>query len=132
MYYLTLVFIYLLDQTAICLNVEALFYPPCSFPYALYNADSGEAHYMRKETKQIVWACGFMLPFLSLNSKLTQFFYNMVLCHVLFFLSGEGNGNPLPYSCLKNSTDRGAWRAEVHGVAKSWTGLSDWAHSFLD
>jgi len=35
--------------------------------------------------------------------------------------SGEGNGNPLQYSCLENSMDRGAWRATVHGVAKSWT-----------
>ena len=32
-----------------------------------------------------------------------------------------GNGNPLQYSCLENSMDRGAWRAIVHGVAKSWT-----------
>ena len=32
---------------------------------------------------------------------------------------GEGNGNPLQYSCLENSTDRGAWWATVHGVAKS-------------
>ena len=31
---------------------------------------------------------------------------------------GEGNGNPLQYSCLGNSIDRGAWRATVHGVAK--------------
>ena len=31
---------------------------------------------------------------------------------------GEGNGNPLQYSCLGNSMDRGAWRATVHGVAK--------------
>ena len=31
---------------------------------------------------------------------------------------GEGNGNPLQYSCLENSMDRGAWRATVHGVAK--------------
>ena len=31
---------------------------------------------------------------------------------------GEGNGNPLMYSCLKNSIDRGAWQATVHGVAK--------------
>ena len=38
---------------------------------------------------------------------------------------GEGNGNPLQYSCLKNSMDRGAWQAIVHGVAKSWTQLSD-------
>ena len=34
---------------------------------------------------------------------------------------GEGNGNPLQYSCLDNSMDRGAWRATVHGVAKSQT-----------
>ena len=31
----------------------------------------------------------------------------------------EGNGNPLQYSCLGNPTDRGAWRAIVHGVAGS-------------
>ena len=30
---------------------------------------------------------------------------------------GGGNGNPLQYSCLDNSTDRGAWQAIVHGVA---------------
>ena len=34
---------------------------------------------------------------------------------------GEGNGNPLQYSCLGNPMDRGAWQATVHGVAKSWT-----------
>ena len=34
---------------------------------------------------------------------------------------GEGNGNPLQYSCLKNPMDRGAWWATVHGVAKSGT-----------
>ena len=39
--------------------------------------------------------------------------------------SGEGNGNPLQYSCLENPMDRGAWRATVHGVAKSRTRLSD-------
>ena len=32
---------------------------------------------------------------------------------------GEGNGYPLQYSCLENPMDRGAWRATVHGVAKS-------------
>ena len=36
---------------------------------------------------------------------------------------GEGNGNPLRYSCLKNPMDRGSWRAIVHGVAKSQTRL---------
>ena len=34
-----------------------------------------------------------------------------------------GHGNPLQYSCLENSMDRGAWRATVHGVAKSRTWL---------
>ena len=34
---------------------------------------------------------------------------------------GEENNNPLQYSCLENPTDRGAWQAIVHGVAKSWT-----------
>ena len=34
---------------------------------------------------------------------------------------GEGNGNPLQYSCLENSMDRGAWQAIVHGVAKNQT-----------
>ena len=32
---------------------------------------------------------------------------------------GEGNGNPLQYSCLENPMDRGAWQATVHRVAKS-------------
>ena len=34
---------------------------------------------------------------------------------------GEGNGNPLQYSCLENPMDGGAWLATVHGVAQSWT-----------
>ena len=38
---------------------------------------------------------------------------------------GEGNGNPLQYSCLENFIDRGAWRAKVHGVAESWNWMSN-------
>ena len=38
---------------------------------------------------------------------------------------GEGNGNPLQYSCLENPMDGGAWWAAVHGVTKSRTQLSD-------
>ena len=38
---------------------------------------------------------------------------------------GEGNDNPLQYSCLENPMDRGDWRAAVHGVSKSQTWLSD-------
>ena len=37
----------------------------------------------------------------------------------------EENGNPLQYSCLENSMDRGTWWATVHGVTKSWIRLSD-------
>ena len=33
---------------------------------------------------------------------------------------GDGNGHPSRYSCLGNPTDRGAWRATVHGASKSW------------
>ena len=36
----------------------------------------------------------------------------------------RGHGNPLQYSCLENPRGRGAWRATVHGVAKSWTRLN--------
>ena len=39
--------------------------------------------------------------------------------------SGEGYGNPLPYSCLENSMDRGVWWVIVHGFTKSWTQLND-------
>ena len=38
---------------------------------------------------------------------------------------GEGNGNPLQYSCPENSMDRGAWKTTVHGVAKSQIQLSN-------
>ena len=38
---------------------------------------------------------------------------------------GEGNGNPLQYSCLENAMNRGAWQAVVHGVAESRTQLSN-------
>ena len=60
--------------------------------------------------------------------------YHLFLVYVLFlrrcgllFLksSGEGNDNPLQYSCLEDSMDRGAWRAIVYAVAKSQTQLSN-------
>ena len=42
----------------------------------------------------------------------------------------EGNGTPLQYSCLENLMDGGAWCAAVHGVARSWTQLSDFTFTF--
>ena len=51
---------------------------------------------------------------------------NMNIIHYF----GEGNGTSLQHSCLENPTDRGAWWAAVHGVAKSWTRLSDFTLTF--
>jgi len=48
-------------------------------------------------------------------------------CNVL---DGEGNGNPLQYSCLENPMDGGTWWAAVHGVARSRTRLSDFTLFF--
>ena len=46
-------------------------------------------------------------------------------------MCGEGNGNPLQYSCLENPMDlRGAWWAAVHGVARSRTWLSNFSFTF--
>ena len=42
---------------------------------------------------------------------------------------GEGNGNPLQYSCLENPMDQGSWWATVHGVTESQTRLSDFSSS---
>ena len=42
---------------------------------------------------------------------------------------GEGNGNPLQYSCLENPRDRGAWWAAVYGVAQSQTRLKQLSSS---
>ena len=44
---------------------------------------------------------------------------------------GEGNGNPLQYSCLENPMDGGAWCATVHGVTKSRTRLSDFTLTII-
>ena len=60
----------------------------------------------------------------------------LVLLKVFFLLLksvtvfGEGKGTPLQRSCLENPMDGGAWWAAVHGVAKSWTRLSDFIFTF--
>ena len=46
------------------------------------------------------------------------------------YTTGEGNGTPLQYSCLENPMDGEARKATVHGVAKSWTWLSDFTFTF--
>ena len=44
---------------------------------------------------------------------------------------GGGHGNPLQYSCLENPTDRRAWLATVHGVAKSWIQLKQLSRAMV-
>ena len=53
-----------------------------------------------------------------------------IFCSSVVFQGGEGNGTPLQYSCLENPMDGGAWRAAVHGVAKSQTRLSNFTFTF--
>ena len=48
----------------------------------------------------------------------------------LYQFKGEGNSTPLQYSCLEYPMDGGDWWAAVHGVAKSWTRLSDFPFTF--
>ena len=46
-------------------------------------------------------------------------------------IPGEGNGNRLQYPSLENPMDGGAWQATVHGVANSWTQLSDFTFTLV-
>ena len=62
----------------------------------------------------------------NFSSKMLMLFFNRPV--PLQF--GEGNGNPLQYSCLENPMDGGAWWAAVHGVAEGWTRLSDFTFTF--
>ena len=52
------------------------------------------------------------------------------ICKMLYLPFREGNGTPLQYSCLENPMDGGAWWAIVHGVAESWTRLSNFTFTF--
>ena len=68
-------------------------------------------------SSSLIWGTHWhKFQFLSVQS----FFFAFVYMDV-----GEGNGNPLQYSCLENSMDKGTWWATVQGVAKSQTPLSD-------
>ena len=67
--------------------------------------------------------CSFDLHFS--NNEQCWTYFHVFVSHLYIFLGGEGNGNPLQYSCLENPMDIGAWWAAVHGVTQSQTRLSD-------
>ena len=60
-----------------------------------------------------------------LQKALFCYFYGLVIFYCIYIPHGEGNGNPLQYSCLENPMDGGTCKAAVHGVAEGWTRLSD-------
>ena len=67
----------------------------------------------------------YLIQFPVLYSKTSVHIYMVVSIFsygMIFY--GEGNGNPLQYSCLKSLMDRGAWQATVHDVVNSWTRLN--------
>ena len=71
------------------------------------------------------WEMFSSVPFYQMLTFITRLLFGVTL-----FLSGEGNGTPLQYSCLENPMDGGAWWAAVHGVARSRTWLSDFTFTF--
>ena len=56
---------------------------------------------------------------------LFYYIHILIIYHDPKIILGEGNGTPLQYSCLENPMDGGAWKAAVHGVARSQTRLHD-------
>ena len=61
---------------------------------------------------------------------LFYYIHILIIYHDPKIILGEGNGTPLQYSCLENPMDGGAWKAAVHGVARSRTPLSDFTFTF--
>ena len=69
--------------------------------------------------------CKFLTSLLSSSELLLSIDYSSFCVEVKL-----PDGTPLQYSCLENPMDRGAWWVAVHGVAKSWTRLSDFTFTF--
>ena len=81
------------------------------------------------QTQYIQWKSIKTDDLICRNSFFTAHTYILWFC-ICRKISGEGNGTPLQYACLENPMDRGVWWAAVHGVAKSWTRLSDLTFTF--
>ena len=72
------------------------------------------------------------MPMLHLmNNSCSKYFSSTAyVLQIVGTMVNKGNGTPLQYSCLENPMDGGAWQAAVHGVARSWTRLSDFTFTF--
>ena len=81
------------------------------------------------ERKDLLLSSSLLFPYSF--EKLEEHHRNAVnISWVLWTELEEGNGTPLPYSCLENPMDGGAWWAAVHGVAKNQTWLGDFTFTF--
>ena len=81
-------------------------------------------------SNHFIFCCPLLLLVSSLVAQTVNHLPAMQETRVRGRSLGEGNGNPLQYSCLQNSMDGGAWWSTVHGVAKSRTRLSDFTFTF--
>ena len=78
----------------------------------------------------LVWPSCCRITGLSLSLSVPGILFHDKYHYSKLLKTGEGNGTPLQYSCLENPVDGGAWKAAVHGVARSRTRLSDFTLTF--
>ena len=88
----------------------------------------GKEKEMATHSNTLAWKIPWMvepgrLQSMGLQSWTRLSNFTSLISLTSYFITGEGNGNPLQYSCLENPMDRGAWRAMVHGIAESRTWL---------
>ena len=86
--------------------------------------------YFEIHTKSITGGNDLVYSSLRLLGSLPLFSIFKVFATQYILFLGEGSGTPLQYSCLENLMDGGACQAAIHGVAKSWTRLSDFTFTF--
>ena len=87
----------------------------------LFSSKPNILYYLRFRIHLLILTC-------QRNSE-CSWIYVYVL-NITLISTGEGNGTPLQYSCLKNPMDRGGCKAAIHGVTKSRTQLSDFTFTF--
>ena len=97
---------------------------------------AGNIFVWNKSLAHLLFILFFLCIFLS-TKRIEHLLYFISFGCILFFnfnkniaLIFRGNGNPLQYSCLESPMDRGAWKAAVHGVARSRIRLSDFTFTF--
>ena len=111
-----------LSSEAIKLVLKVWSQPPCYLETCSKCKFSGPTHSSILDHR--LWEWGLETYILTSSSAASDVWASLRL------YIGEGNGTPLQYSCLENPMDQGAWWAAVHGVAKSWTRLSDFTFTF--